>query len=252
VIAAAFPGQRVYNCKGIRSALQAAELPVRCKNRQLQQYVTRENRIRRGAPATAGVPVVAELLQQCQAWCREQPHDWASSDMSALRILGTPHITSTRVCVCWSTLGMLRTIDRDHSPVLTLVVDGKQRVVSNTYTIVTLAIMVRGQRLTPTTTQRHPVRQQSRAATTTATPLAQALVDSESAENMTAFFQTVCQALKDDFGVDLAKHVLQVQKDSAAGEEAARRAVFARSRPLNDFAHVSRQAHSTLQRARGA
>ena len=74
---------------------------------------------------------------------------------------------------------------------IALVVDGKQKAVSNEYAILTLSVLHRSGRVRRTTGSLGATRVMTRAGTTTSSPLAQALVDCESAENVGLFFQAV-------------------------------------------------------------
>ena len=126
--------------------------------------------------------------------------------------------------------------------IVRLVVDGKQKVLANEYTIVTLGFLVSSESLVKTRLGKG----RQEAHTSTQEPFLQALMNSESAENMTFFFQEACALAEQQTGVDLRHQVWQVHKDYAAGIEKARITVFPNARPCDDFAHMRRASYKKL------
>ena len=80
-------------------------------------------------------------------------------------------------------------------------------------------------------------RQQYKAHTSNAQPIMQAIVSSESEENLTAIFEDLCWLCKDIANFDLKSQLVQVHADYAPGIAAARRAVFPNARLVGDYFH---------------
>ena len=236
-------------CAGaIREALKKHGLRVRCDARKLSQFVSRRNRTRHATqPRPAPTIPIEELLRECRRWRLQPGVDWDATPVDALKVFGDMVVTTTRVCICWSTRGMLSTIKSGKGCALSLACDGKQKVVSNEYAILTLSVLHRSSSVRRTRGAAGRTRVQTRADTTTASPLAQALVNTEASENVAHFYRAVADECKRVYGVDLGAEVLQLQKDHAKGLEKPRVDVFPRSRPLNDYAHLCRVCHSSLQ-----
>eukprot|EP00973_Karenia_brevis_P016223 2220982-Karenia_brevis.AAC.2 len=77
-------------------------------------------------------------------------------------------------------------------------------------------------------------------------PLFQAVIDTESAENLTAAFEDACAICQKYGAFELSKHVIQIHKDYALGIEAARRKVFNTVRAVEDYFHMQQRIQQTL------
>ena len=131
---------------------------------------------------------------------------------------------------------------------LHLVVDGKQKVVCNAWTIVTCSFIARSEAVSDTTlTSPAGLHARARVHTATAEPFLQALMDVESKHNMLHCFNMAIQLAREHCDLDLRAQVRQVHKDFAKGINAARREAFPHSRPCDDYAHMVRAAGSRLQ-----
>ena len=187
----------------------------------------------------------------------------------ALVLLEEPTVISERICVSWSCLGMLRTLENAFGKRIACVLDGTPRVmktrgrvlygpqrgtktrgraVQSRYTIVTLGIVVRRPEGCTTALRRHEGRVQLRGATTHMIPVAQCLMDVESAVNTSQFLEAVCRTTSALYNYSLKSLVCQLHKDYAPGFEKARRDVFLAARLVNDFAHLMRSSRSTLSK----
>ncbi|CAE7807147.1 unnamed protein product [Symbiodinium sp. CCMP2592] len=99
--------------------------------------------------------------------------------------------------------------------------------IADNYGVVTLCLAARS--LRPSGTSAAMIagrRQQYKAYTSNAQPIMQAIVSSESVENLTAIFEDFCWLCKDITKIDLKTQLVQVHSDYAPGIAAARRAVF--------------------------
>jgi len=129
---------------------------------------------------------------------------------------------------------------------LKAVVDGKQKVLNNRWGVLTLGFIIRRQSLS-TTSKRLAAgaRKQLKAYTSTMQPLFQAVIDTESEENLKAFFEdavTLCR----NSSIDLKRWLIQVHKDYAKGIEAARSHVFPSVRSVEDYFHMLQCVMNTL------
>lgn len=147
------------------------------------------------------------------------------------------------VCIVWTCRGMLRRARGAQKKVVRLVVDGKQKILDNDYTVVTVGFLVSSEKIADT---RIANRKRAELHTATHEPLLQALVDSESATNVKRIFEAACKLAMDHANVDLRKQVWQVHKDFAWGIEKARMA-FPTSRPCDDYPHMRRASYPTLK-----
>ena len=104
-------------------------------------------------------------------------------------------ISEERVCVIWTSRGMVERARHGQKHCLKLVVDGKQKLLVNQYSVVTLSFLVPN----PSTsaTWAGPGRKSHvDAYTSTQEPFLQALVDEESADNMIQIFETATELRK--------------------------------------------------------
>eukprot|EP00439_Symbiodinium_sp_Y106_P008550 s11911_g1.t1 len=110
-------------------------------------------------------------------------------------------------------------------------VDMKMGAIANNYGVVTLCLAARSLRPSNTSAAMIAGRcQQYKAHTSNAQPVMQAIVSSESEENLTAIFEDLCWLCKDIANFDLKSQLVQVHADYAPGIAAARRALFPNAR----------------------
>lgn len=231
--------------KAVRDALKTANMRLRCTALQLNNFV---NRARGAANATKppkkAKVSIAELASAAQR-CQMKPSEcWADMPLSKLVVLPDMLVTEEAVCILWTCKGMLRRAKGARRKVVKLVVDGKQKILSNEYTVVTVGFVVSNKNVSRS---KIAWRKSSQQHASTQEPFLQALVDSESAANMKRIFESACKLATEHAGVDLRKQVWQVHKDFALGMEKARMEVFPRSRPLNDFPHMRRASYPCLK-----
>ena len=131
--------------------------------------------------------------------------------------------------------------------VVKLAVDGKQKVVSNDCTTLTVSFLVPSESVAQTRARPSSRAGRTQAHTCTQEPFLQALVSSESARNMHTI-NTACDVAEQQCGLDLRNQVLQVQKDDAKGIEALRKKVFPNSRTCDDYAHMRSELRTALCR----
>ncbi len=232
--------------KMVRQALHTAGgLKLRCSSVQLNNFVTRWNK---SCTSTTGKKdlTCAEILAAAEAYRKSEDVRWSTCSLEQLLIVRPP-VVEDRVCVIWSCRGMLEKLRAAKGKALKLVVDGKQRVLTHSYKIVTLSFVVRKDQVSRTWAgPQRGVRVE--AHTGTQQPFLQAMVDEESTPNMVDIFRTACELAKELHGIELQKQVLQVHKDWAKGILAAKREVFAGARVCEDYAHLRRASYSTLQK----
>ncbi len=147
----------------------------------------------------------------------------------------------------FSAAGMLRRLPAAQGKKLKLVVDGKQRVVTNKYTVVTLAFIVCRQETSWTTLSPGQGRRQRLELTScTAQPFLQCLMPTESEPDMIMAFEDAIEVCAAVGGLDLKKQIMQVHKDYALGIEAARARVFPQCRTIGDYFHMRRNLRTTV------
>ena len=250
LLAAAFPGNKKLTVKEVRAAFEASKAPLRCTQEQLKQWITRQNRQKRGKPQQQTISV-HEMKGAVERWAAEQPASFADATLTTLRLVGTPVFSAKQVCFAWSARGLLNHLRGLHErQPLCLTVDGKQRVASSGGVVATIGIMATSAEPRNTTLSREAdgKKMQLKLRTSTVQPILQAYMDAESNENWTWVFETGCDLVEAEFGYRLEDRVLQVQADFNDGIEHARRQVFPKSRPAYDYPHMMRAVHSSLSK----
>ena len=183
------------------------------------------------------------------------PMDLSAGDLSQLLVLKSPNgvvVEEGRVYVPLSCPGMLLRLKDAAKHRIRLVVDMKMAAIANNYGVVTLCLAARS--LRPFNTSAAMIagrRQQYKAHTSNAQPVMQAIVSSESEENLTAIFEDLCWLCKDIANFDLKSQLVQVHADYAPGIAAARRAVFPNARLVGDNFHYKQASARTLPKKFG-
>ena len=241
-LAEAFPPGTRMTAQGVRDALAKSGLALRCGQEQLWQAVTRRNRTV-GVAAESGNVTCLELQTAASQYAQGHDFMWESKALHDLVVVSG--IYEPRVCVIFTCRGMLEKVRCAQGKVLKLMVDAKQKIVSNTYGILTLSFLVPSQDLSKTWASAGH-RGKVREYTGTSEPFVQALLDTESHENVADVFRTACSLAHRFGGVDLEKQVCQVHKDFAKGIAKAKKLVFPAARTCDDYPHLARAAHSTM------
>ncbi|CAE7302405.1 unnamed protein product [Symbiodinium necroappetens] len=155
-----------------------------------------------------------------------------------------------RVCAMWTCAGMVQRGRGACNKVVKLVVDGKQQIVSNDYTILTLSFLVPSETVSKTWVGKsHTASAELHIATQQ--PFVQALLNTEAEGNVLDVFNAACELGQRYCELDLRSQVLQVHKDFAKGIENARRRAFPASRPCDDYAHMRRASYNKLKQLLG-
>ena len=248
-LAEACPVDGPITSRMVRDALKRKGLQLRCKKAQLHAYVARVNRSRNAGSAKGRLPI-AQLQSVADAKTVHREAGWGDLPLHELKVLDGAHIGEDRVCILWTCRGVLERAKAGQGHLLKLVVDAKQKLVSNHYSVVTLSFLVPSSSMRKTWAGPKRIAK-AEAYTGTQEPFLQALVDTESEANLTHIFNSACKVAKELCGLDLDKQTIQVHKDYAKGIDAARRRVFPRSRPCDDYAHMRRASYSALRKHLG-
>ena len=249
-MAAAFPGGKKVTVKEVKAAFAARNAPVRVTDTQLKSWISRENRQRRGEPECQQI-TVQDMKFMVDSWVEQQSTTFTNAALTDLRIVGNPVHTVKQVCIAWTARGFLnhmRQLPRGEPVCLT--VDGKQRIATSGAVVATVGIMGTSHTPRNTTLDREHCgkKVQMQLRTSTVQPLMQAYIDCESNENWTWVFEAAVELVQKEFAIDLPERVIQVQADFNDSIEAARRHVFPKSRPANDYPHMTRATHATLSK----
>ena len=232
--------------QGIRAAMKKANLPLRCSGDQLRSFAFRP-RTNKVVPRKHTAVTVAELQAAAAPYFFPEDGQWEKQPLSKLLVLRDSVFGPEHVCVMWTCPGMLRRACAAQGKVVKLAVDGKQKVLSNEYTVLTLSFLASNESLTKTWAGRW---HSSSVASHTATqePFLQALANSESELNITCLFNQACDLAASCCKLDLRNQVWQVHKDYAKGIEASRKKVFPAARPCDDYPHMRRASYKVLQK----
>ena len=235
----------------VREALQKAGLRLRCSNGQLHNFISREKGKQQGSGSRKQTGfTVAELKASMTVFQLHDMNKWPQLPIHQLIVLPGAVVEADRVCVVFTCPGMVSRGSGATNKAVKLAVDGKQKVLSNDYTIVTLSFLVPNETVTATRdAKKRAVR--IKAHTCSQEPFVQALVSTERKENVTQIFETACVLAEKHCNVDLRRQVLQVHKDYAKGIEASRKKVFPHARRCDDYPHMRRAAYKTLEKFLG-
>ncbi|CAE7307073.1 unnamed protein product, partial [Symbiodinium sp. CCMP2456] len=187
----------------------------------------------------AASPFIADIAQ------------WRTQPLHKLIVLPSPVFQEDRVCAIWTCPGMLSRAEAARNKVVKLAVDGKQKILCNNYSVLTLSFLVSSEYVTQTRDSRARVSSRPKVHTLTQEPFMQALVNSETEENVAQFFTAACEIAAQCCSLDLKTQVWQVHKDYAKGIEAAWRKVFPSARPCDDYPHMRRASYSVLKQKMG-
>ena len=202
-------------------------------------------------PHSADQPIafVKHIMQQ---WISSQStyEDAAVDDLLLMKTPSAPDgylATNELVYVPFASRGMLAILKYARGKLLKLVVDGKQKVLNNGYTVLTLAFLIGSveRKWSKVLTHGYPAKP-IELHTTTAQPLFQALVHKETAETLTMAFQDAIWFCHEFGQLELKDQLMQLHKDYAKAIEAARQAVFSFVRALDDYFHLKQNVQPML------
>ena len=235
----------------VREALQKAGLRLRCTSGQLHNFISRDKMKQQGSGSRKQTGfTVAELKASMTAFQLDDMNKWPQLPVHQLIVLPGAVVEADRVCIIFTCPGMVSRGSGATNKAVKLAVDGKQKVLSNDYTIVTVSFLVPNE----TVAARRDAKKRAvriKAHTCSQEPFVQALVSTEREENLTQIFETACVLAEKHCNVDLRRQVLQVHKDYAKGIEASRKKVFPHARRCDDYLHMRRAAYKTLEKLFG-
>ena len=234
--------------KGLKTFLAARDVPPSAwpTDRQLTFWLQRNKPKVGKVDKTFSVPRQFLVERSLQQWPR-QPTSTAS-DLFLLN--DPPYICNEkRVCICFASTGMFGVMRRIQATRGAMCIDVKQGCLGHGWGVLTAALIVKD-RLRNTTLGRFATNKlQALAFTSHAEPILQAVVNTEPADNVIQFLQTLVIAWstqRPDLP-PLLEWLHQVHKDFHPALEAARRAVLSLVRPVNDFFHLT-QSEPTMEK----
>ena len=236
--------------KMVRAAFKQANMPLRCTDAQLHAWVGRTRKKLSALPPKPKKFLAAEMYAAASPFIADIAQ-WRTQPLHKLIVLPNPVFQEERVCAIWTCPGMLRRAEAARNKVVKLAVDGKQKILCNNYSVLTLSFLVSSEHVTKTRDSRARVSSRPKVHTLTQEPFMQALVNSEAEENVAQFFTAACEIGAQCCRLDLKSQVWQVHKDYAKGIEAARRKVFPSARPCDDYPHMRRASYSVLKQKMG-
>jgi len=242
-------GARV-TAKMVRAVFKQANMPLRCTDAQLHAWVSRTRKKMSALPPKPKKFLAAEMYAAASPFIADIAQ-WRTQPLHKLIVLPSPVFQEDRVCAIWTCPGMLSRAEAARNKVVKLAVDGKQKILCNNYSVLTLSFLVSSEYVTQTRDSRARVSSRPKVHTLTQEPFMQALVNSETEENVAQFFTAACEIAAQCCSLDLKTQVWQVHKDYAKGIEAARRKVFPSARPCDDYPHMRRASYSVLKQKMG-
>ena len=238
--------------KLVRAVFKQANMPLRCTDGQLHAWVSRTRKNLSELPPKPKKGLTAAEMYAAASSFIGDIAQWRTQPLHKLIMLPNPVFQEDRVCAIWTCPGMLSRAEAARNKVVKLAIDGKQKIVANNYSVLTLSFLVSSEHVTQTRDSRARVSSRPKVHTLTQEPFMQALVNSEAEENVTQFFTAACEIASQQCKLDLKTQVWQVHKDYAKGIEAARRNVFPSARPCDDYPHMRRASYSVLKQKMGA
>ncbi|OLQ05533.1 60S ribosomal protein L15 [Symbiodinium microadriaticum] len=246
-IKAAFPDKALLSSASVRQCLADAGLELQVPKESLKQYISRENRRRRGGQASGQKPVVQALLESVQAWSYKQTKAMVAGRLEELRVVGEPDMDVGHAFFAWTCRGFLNHAKNSEKAVLCLVVDGKHKIATTGAVIATVSILAKSLELTNTDVVRRGLKRvQMPLHAGTSRPVLQAYMDAETTPNFIRLFELFCEVIKSILDYDPKPLVVQVQCDFSDAIEGARRKVFPGSRVARDYPHMMRAVHAKL------
>ena len=245
-IKTAHPNGALLSSRSVRAALADAGLDAHMAKLRLKQYVTRENRKRRGGKQCGQKPIVQELLESVKAWSDKQTTTFSTGPLDELRVVGAPDCGVGHAFFGWTCRGFLNHAVNPNKEPVCIVVDGKHKITNTGAVIATVSFLGKGDLGNTSFVHRSGQRVQVPLHTGTTRPILQAYMDAESTPNWIRLFELLCSVVKTECDYDLKPLVVQVQCDFNDAIEAARRKVFPNSRIARDYPHMMRAVHSTL------
>ena len=246
-VAVAFFADGGRSAKNLRAALLAAgsseaSLP---NNKQLGDWL-RRSRKQSKAALDRDQNVVAAVQLDLDSLPQSLP-----KQVDAIFLLQAPLLTESEVCILFACPGMLDTLNRYMGQDIAFVVDTKMKVLDRGMGVATLSLLVKDN-LRPTHLPKagKGARTQSRAWTSHAMPVLQAIFHAETKPNYVRLFETCCEqwAARHPDKTPLQDQLtLQLHKDFHASIEEARRQVFPLSRACDDFFHMTEKMHTTMK-----
>jgi len=204
----------------------------------LKNTKTRMKRQKCGEKSLPGSAMAVEVqARSLDEWLSREP---ASRHSLVIEKVPAPILRSS-LCIVFGCHGMAETMQRYQSNRVVCAVDVKQQCMRYGHGVATLSLIGKDRLRNTHIPSYNGMRIQGRAFTSHGNPILQAAVSSEAHENMEQLFLTAERvwARVNPGRPPLRDCMVQVHKDYAPGIEIARRTRFPRSRPVNDYFHLT-------------
>ena len=163
---------------------------------------------------------------------------WESLPLHPLILVPVAAVEADHVCIVFTCPGMMTRVRGATDLVIKLVVDGKQKVVANEYTmtIINCYIVVAGAEWSCDTDQSCAPKEKCSCEGAHLYPgtFSASFSTLWLRNNMMHTFEVACSLASDHCGLDLRHQVLQAHKGYARGIEASRMKVFPHARRCDD------------------
>jgi hypothetical protein len=199
--------------RDIRQGFHMLRRPLSLESRVLTQLLMRvKQRLVPKTRCQSKHRTVAELARTLDSYAELSEASYAAEDCTRLLLFGERVIRGDRLCISWTCRGMLRNLEGLGGKALAIVLDAKQSITAQQFSILTVGLMARREEPSSTTAGRFlGRRRQVDCMTSTMRPLAQCLIDAESNSNVLDFLRAVCGIAQQYCHVDLEHQVLQVR-----------------------------------------
>lgn len=157
-----------------------------------------------------------------------------------------PIISDTEVYIPFASKGMVHCLQHAKHHFLKMVVDAKQKVLSNRWSILTIGFIVLRQSPSTTSARLWGKRVQLQMHCATMQPILQAIIRTESGPFLKYAFEDAIKLCLQYGQLDLVRYLIQVHKDDARGIEEARWDVFPLARAMEDYFHMLQRVTNTL------
>ena len=211
-----------------------AHLPT---DTQLSQWIKNKMRGRQQLLPAVEPPRQMVVEHSLEEWPTEMP-----GDVAGLFLIHDPKYVCNkdRVCIPFSSRGMVQAMQRQQGSRGIMFIDAKQGCLQHGWSMLTGAFSVKDQLRNTTLTRIAGRKVQGTAYTSHAQPALQAMINVESTDNIVQFLMTL-QRLWAKHCPDrppLEEWLAEMHSDYHPALEAARRIVLGNTRPCKDFFHL--------------
>ena len=235
--------------RGLKKAFREKGIQTKCENKQINNFVKRTRSNVKALTPHGGTGSPIEVLRMHIDQHVAEQGSWADALLFRVLVLAhvrTPVITQERSYIPFASKGMVNIIKFAKQYYLKMVLDAKQSVLHNKWSILTIGFRICRQVISHTTVRHHGKKVDLEMHTSTMQPFFQAIVSTEHTDNIEDALNDAKSLCSTEAGIDLSHWLIQMHKDYAKGIEAARKKVYANVRAVEDYFHMKQHLATEL------